>query len=127
MKSIVGISGLIVIIIVGCDTYNPVDYNLINESDKNLRIDYSYYGILDTVVFIDSKQRKTLVIRPIIGSSASNPEEGNDTIWMIRKLLIYKSDTILLNKPFRLRNRWGYNYLDHHHSELNLTITNKDL
>jgi len=125
---------LILVTLISCDYENPVDYNVINQSDKKLKIifnqwdyDNGMYVKGDTTVFVDSKEKKTLIIRPIIGSSVWNPEYGNDTIWAIHKLVIYKNDTILVDRNFRLMSKWEYKNLSRHHSELNLTIKNEDV
>ena len=119
---------------IGCDSYNPVDYNLDNKTDKELKVifnqwDYSegMYITNDTIVSIVPNEKKTLLVREIIGSSICNPEYGNDTIWAITKLEIYKDDTILIDKNFRLMEHWDYKNISRHHSELNLTINGDNI
>jgi hypothetical protein len=114
---------------IGCDYYNPVDYNLVNKTNKELKVifkqrDYNegMYITNDTIVKIAPNEKKALIVREIIGSSAWNPEYGNDTIWAISKLEIYKDDTVLINKNFRLKEYWEYKNISRHHSELILMI-----
>jgi hypothetical protein len=125
---------LTVIIMVSCDTYNPVDYNVVNNTDIEIKVifnqwDYNegMYIKNDTTVKIEPKKKKNLFVREIIGSSVWNPEYGNDTIWAINKLEIYKDDTVLINRNFRLMEYWRYKNISRHHSELNLTIDNDDI
>ena len=125
---------LILLPIIGCDYENPVDYNIVNQSDRKLKVIFNQwdnnngmYITKDSLVYVSSKEKKTLIIRPILGSSVWNPEYGNDTIWALNKLLVYKSDSVLITKNFRLMTKWEYRNLSRHHSELNLYITNQDL
>ena len=125
---------LLTFLLVGCDYENPVDYNVLNQSDRKLKIVFNQWDFNngmyitgDTTVYVNSKEKMTLLTRPIIGSSVWNPEYGNDTIWEIHKLLIFKNDSILVNKNFRMMIKWEYVNLDRHHSELNLKINNEDL
>lgn len=134
MTKIFFILTLTIIIMIGCDSYNPVDYNVDNKSDKELKVifnqwnyDDGMYITNDTIVKISPNQKKTLFVREIIGSSVWNPEYGNDTIWAITKLEIYRNDTILIAKNFRLMEYWNYKNISRHHSELNLIINENDI
>lgn len=134
MKTKVALLIFVALRFTACDYENPVDYNLINQSDKKLKVVFNQWGFNngmsirnDSTIFIAPKEKTTLAIRPIIGSAVWNPEYGNDTIWMFPKLLLYKNDTIPLNKNFRQASRWSFNKISRHHAELNLTITDNDL
>lgn len=134
MKRSIYILLLCIFIMFGCDTYNPIDYCLTNNTNKALKIIYNQWDYNegmnvtdDSIVTIKPGEKKTLVVREIIGSGAWDPEYGNDTIWEITKLEIYKDDTVLINKNFRLMKYWEYNNINEHHSELNLTIKRDDI
>lgn len=129
MKKIIFVLTLTMIVMIGCDSYNPVDYNFVNKTNKELKVIFKQweynegmYITDDTIVKIAPNEKKTLIVREIIGSGVWNPEHGNDTIWAISKLEIYKDDTVLINKNFRLMEYWEYKNISKHHSELNLMI-----
>ncbi|MFT3701545.1 MAG: hypothetical protein QM802_04210 [Agriterribacter sp.] len=133
MKSIITFLTLVTIG-TSCDSYNPVDYNIINNSSKEIKVifnqweyDQGMYITNDTIVSIAPHQKENLLIREIIGASVWNPETGNDTIWAINKLEIFRDDTILVNKNFRMMNYWQYNNLGRHHAELNLVLKDQDI
>ena len=134
MKGNIYVLLLFILILISCDTYNPIDYSLTNNTNKALKIIYNQWDynkgmkITDDSIFtIKPGEKKTLVVREIIGSGAWDPEYGNDTIWEITKLEIYKDDTVLIDKNFRLMKYWEYKIISKHLSELNLKIKRDDI
>lgn len=114
-----------------CDSYNYIDYNLVNSASSPVEVTFNQWGFLDAMyVGSDSTfilapgEVQTLTVRSIIGSAVWDAEAGNDSVWMFPKFIVLKG-AVPPNDNLKKIKYWSYDYLSRHHAKFTLTLFDK--
>ena len=114
--------------------FYPFYYTVTNNSGFEIRVEYAfnfyynYSGLKpDSVIQVDPGREKTLYVVLMSPSRYSdrNPET-KETLNNIRKLEVFKDDSVRSDSNFLLTKFWKYSTHDGNKGELNLVVSDKD-
>jgi len=116
------------------ESFPPVIYyKIINNSDSRIKVFFyssqnNYWPatyVNDSIDYFKPGEGKPFLV-VYYDQGSYYQSENKDTLQGIRVLKIFRSDTIPLQKNFRLRKYWVSEKTNTYKSELTLEITNED-
>jgi hypothetical protein len=135
MKSRLLINSLVfttLLILHSCDQYNPINYNIRNNSTETIVIDSVEISVSGGSIQgqypnnLISGEAKTIMIYEVISSKVRDPE-GQTYIGHLQKVVIYRlRDSAYLKQDILLRNNWLYQETGEHSATLELSINDND-
>jgi hypothetical protein len=109
----------------------PLYYTITNNSGTRIKVIFNgLWGSYtnhntphDTIVYFDAGEKRPLFIT-VFSDGWNGDPENTEMLKGIKTLLIYKYDTIPVQKNYLLRKYWVYSETNSYKSEISLEITN---